>query len=74
MRIFLDDWYHLAIVKVILEKGYIPTWAFWEFVPSGRPHTSLLLALCEKTRFIHYSAFSVIVASLGSPLAHNRCP
>jgi len=38
MKIFLDDWYHLAVAKVILEKGYIPTWAFWEFAPSGRPH------------------------------------
>jgi hypothetical protein len=35
---FQDDWYHMKVSQIILEKGYVPMWNYWEYAPIGRPH------------------------------------
>ena len=33
-----DTYYHLAIGKVIADRGEIPLWVDWDYAPVGRPH------------------------------------
>lgn len=36
--VFVDTYYHMAAIAGLNEAGGLPTWAFWEMAPGGRPH------------------------------------
>lgn len=33
-----DTYYHLAIGKIIADRGELPLWVDWDYAPVGRPH------------------------------------
>jgi len=36
--LFIDTYYHMAVIEGFSQAGGIPTWAFWEMAPAGRVH------------------------------------
>ena len=36
--IFVDTYYHMAVIQGMHQAGGLPTWAFWELAPAGRVH------------------------------------
>lgn len=36
--LFVDTYYHMAVIQGMQQAGGLPTWAFWEMAPGGRVH------------------------------------
>jgi hypothetical protein len=36
--VFVDTYYHMAVIHGYEQAGGLPTWAFWELAPGGRVH------------------------------------
>ncbi|MBN1586530.1 MAG: hypothetical protein JW937_03770 [Candidatus Omnitrophica bacterium] len=85
--LFLDSYYHMAVVRAFDTAGGVPLWGFWEFAPEGRPHlypplfhlgvialNKSGIPLVEVFRILGVLSFPLLLFCLAFVLEHSLSP